>query len=522
MERIKVLTAAVALGAFTVDELVAFSGVKRSTVRSVLNRSMDIVEQLGPEAPERPGRPSSKWTVKDSEATREFIASIEALDPRPVSPSPISANDQHEAAVAVAENTITKIANRDPHLQRRILRSARATLNLVDTGQRAQSTDSAEPWWIDNDSPAAIRARAIDALAALTVSPDDDIADAQLYEAAHHVAEAIAVAPDVGESVYFAPFTQILASRGTLSPLLMVAPDIPAGLSLDKWTELTAEAPEPEPEADGRVLTQRWAIPLVGVAGSMPLVLVAPRAVGGEGWPRTLALLARWLERSRTDATPALVLGNAGQGDLARLAARFGAPFVPAYDWESAESVQLAAEAIAATVERHATQHAAGRGPDGRLLGTVGWRSPGVLSWPDDSLSAFASFAPAAAVQMTSTIVPIKALEDKILVQAQEAEQFIPSGLVIPDAAGHRTKSGKVLVVGPGRWDEDRDSHIPIEVAEGDTVIYSKYSGTEVKFNGDDAIIVAVGDILAVHSNVGGYTAVKGTSIGPKHKSRRK
>jgi hypothetical protein len=350
MERIKVLTAAVALGEFTVDELVSFSGVKRSTVRSVLDRNPDIVEQLGAEAPDGPGRPSSKWAVKDSEATREFTASIQALAPRPGSPSPVSVDDQHEAVVSVAEDALTKIADRDPGMQRKILRSAQATLHLVDSDPPVESTDTADQWWVDNDSRAAIRARAVDALATLAVSPDEQFADKLLLETAQQVAAATRVAPERGETVYFAPFTQILAGRGILSPLLMVAADLPPGLTLDRWTELPAEETEPA----ARVLTQRWAAPLVGVVDSMPLLVVAGAAVAEMLLPRMLELVTRWLERSRASARPALVMGDPGQVELVRLAARFGAPFVPGDDWESPEDRQLTVEAVSSTVERHA------------------------------------------------------------------------------------------------------------------------------------------------------------------------
>lgn len=77
--------------------------------------------------------------------------------------------------------------------------------------------------------------------------------------------------------------------------------------------------------------------------------------------------------------------------------------------------------------------------------------------------------------------VNIKPLEDRILVQSLEAEQTTASGLVIPDTAKEKPQEGKVVAVGPGRFDEDGEKRIPLDVKVGDVVIYSKYGGTEVK-----------------------------------------
>jgi chaperonin GroES len=94
--------------------------------------------------------------------------------------------------------------------------------------------------------------------------------------------------------------------------------------------------------------------------------------------------------------------------------------------------------------------------------------------------------------------VNIKPLEDKILVQANEAETTTASGLVIPDTAKEKPQEGKVVAVGPGRWDEDGSKRIPLDVAEGDTVIYSKYGGTEIKYGGEEYLILSARDVLAV------------------------
>ena len=93
--------------------------------------------------------------------------------------------------------------------------------------------------------------------------------------------------------------------------------------------------------------------------------------------------------------------------------------------------------------------------------------------------------------------VNIQPLEDKILVQANEAETTTASGLVIPDTAKEKPQEGTVLAVGPGRVD-DNGNRIPIDVAEGDVVIYSKYGGTEVKYSGQEYLILSARDVLAV------------------------
>ena len=99
----------------------------------------------------------------------------------------------------------------------------------------------------------------------------------------------------------------------------------------------------------------------------------------------------------------------------------------------------------------------------------------------------------------TATKVSIKPLEDRILVQANEAEQTTASGIVIPDTAKEKPQEGTVLAVGPGRID-DNGNRVPLDVKVGDTVIYSKYGGTEVKYAGQEYLILSARDILAVVS----------------------
>ncbi|WP_125773677.1 co-chaperone GroES [Antribacter gilvus] len=93
--------------------------------------------------------------------------------------------------------------------------------------------------------------------------------------------------------------------------------------------------------------------------------------------------------------------------------------------------------------------------------------------------------------------VPIKPLEDRIVVKALEAETTTASGLVIPDTAKEKPQEGEVLAVGPGRVD-DNGNRVPLDVTVGDKVIYSKYGGTEVKYAGEEYLVLSARDILAV------------------------
>jgi chaperonin GroES len=97
----------------------------------------------------------------------------------------------------------------------------------------------------------------------------------------------------------------------------------------------------------------------------------------------------------------------------------------------------------------------------------------------------------------TATKVSIKPLEDRVVVQANEAETTTASGLVIPDTAKEKPQEGTVIAVGPGRID-DNGNRVPLDVNVGDVVIYSKYGGTEVKYAGEDYLVLSARDLLAV------------------------
>src|SRR5687767_11195033 len=97
----------------------------------------------------------------------------------------------------------------------------------------------------------------------------------------------------------------------------------------------------------------------------------------------------------------------------------------------------------------------------------------------------------------TATKVSIKPLEDRVVVQANEAETTTASGLVIPDTAKEKPQEGTVVAVGPGRFD-DNGKRVPLDVKVGDTVIYSKYGGTEVKYAGEEYLVLSARDVLAI------------------------
>jgi chaperonin GroES len=92
----------------------------------------------------------------------------------------------------------------------------------------------------------------------------------------------------------------------------------------------------------------------------------------------------------------------------------------------------------------------------------------------------------------------LQPLEDRIVVKPNDAEETTASGLVIPDTAKEKPQQGEVLAVGEGRWDEDGKRRIPMDIKVGDTVVYSKYGGTEFAVDGDDVLILNGRDVLAI------------------------
>jgi len=91
----------------------------------------------------------------------------------------------------------------------------------------------------------------------------------------------------------------------------------------------------------------------------------------------------------------------------------------------------------------------------------------------------------------------LKPLEDRIVVRPSDAEETTASGLVIPDTAKEKPQQGEVLAVGPGKRSEQTGELIALDVNEGDTVVYSKYGGTEITVDGEDLLILSARDVLA-------------------------
>jgi chaperonin GroES len=92
----------------------------------------------------------------------------------------------------------------------------------------------------------------------------------------------------------------------------------------------------------------------------------------------------------------------------------------------------------------------------------------------------------------------LKPLEDRLVVKPNEAEQTTASGLVIPDTAKEKPQQGEVLAVGTGKRSEQTGEVIPLDVKVGDTVLYSKYGGTEITVDGDDLLVLSARDVLAI------------------------
>ena len=90
----------------------------------------------------------------------------------------------------------------------------------------------------------------------------------------------------------------------------------------------------------------------------------------------------------------------------------------------------------------------------------------------------------------------LKPLGDRLIVETLEDEAQTESGIVLPDTAKEKPQRGRVLAVGPGGRDEDGE-YIPIDLAEGDEIIFSKYGGTEIKLGVDEVLILRESDVLA-------------------------
>ena len=97
----------------------------------------------------------------------------------------------------------------------------------------------------------------------------------------------------------------------------------------------------------------------------------------------------------------------------------------------------------------------------------------------------------------TATTTKLRPLGDRVVIQPSAREEMTKSGIVLPDTAKEKPQRGEVIAVGDGRYDEDGDKRIPLDVAEGDEVLYSKYGGTEIVFDGEDLLVLRESDVLA-------------------------
>src|SRR3954451_940278 len=114
----------------------------------------------------------------------------------------------------------------------------------------------------------------------------------------------------------------------------------------------------------------------------------------------------------------------------------------------------------------------------------------------------------------------LQPLEDRIVVKPGEAEETTASGLVIPDTAKEKPQQGEVLAVGPGKRSEDTGELVPLDIKVGDTVVYSKYGGTEITSEGEDVLILNARDVLAKIGKQESHAQDPEVRRGRPHRSR--
>jgi chaperonin GroES len=94
----------------------------------------------------------------------------------------------------------------------------------------------------------------------------------------------------------------------------------------------------------------------------------------------------------------------------------------------------------------------------------------------------------------------LKPLADRVIVEPLDKEEVTPGGILLPETAKEKPQEGRVVAVGPGRWDEEGKKRVEMDVAVDDTVIFAKYSGTEIKLDDKKYLILGEKDILAILS----------------------
>jgi chaperonin GroES len=100
---------------------------------------------------------------------------------------------------------------------------------------------------------------------------------------------------------------------------------------------------------------------------------------------------------------------------------------------------------------------------------------------------------------MTDTLL-IKPLGDRVVIKPKPKDEITSSGIVLPDTANHKPQEGSVLSVGPGRV-LDSGKRVEMDVKPGDSVLFARYTGTEVKLDGDEYLLIREGDLLAIVTN---------------------
>jgi len=91
----------------------------------------------------------------------------------------------------------------------------------------------------------------------------------------------------------------------------------------------------------------------------------------------------------------------------------------------------------------------------------------------------------------------LKPLGDRLIVRPVEEEETTASGILLPDTAKEKPQKGQVVAAGDGRWDEDGEKRIPLDVSEGDEILYSKYGGTDITVEGEELLVLRESDVLA-------------------------
>ena len=94
----------------------------------------------------------------------------------------------------------------------------------------------------------------------------------------------------------------------------------------------------------------------------------------------------------------------------------------------------------------------------------------------------------------------LQPLGDRLIVEVLEEEEITISGIVLPDTAKEKPQRGRVLAVGPGKWEDGK--LVPLDIAAGDEIVFSKYGGTEIKIHGEEYLILRESDILAKFDKV--------------------